>query len=330
MRSDHLWGNQMLLKPSEESEATRIKRKFGTGSELTKVFEEWDESVRVFLFAHSNLAVGEIPIVACYRSEASWVLLTTRRIIWTNPDDSKCELQLEEIEDVGLSSDPESSPSLFLFDSSGGRYEVYLEPGRTQVAMRHAIWQLLSGWRKSSGWPGRIRAGVMQADPPTTGSDAYKALRLEKTLLKHSQVYPTKLFRSLTVDLQEFLLVEAQLQPEELPVFAFVEDSETWFLATSRRVLWSRPLKHQLRYGQIDKMGMSELDKAMRQYEASGVWDAWKDEIARLRSSSPWFYFVDDSGLQSDVLLLPGGPMFAIWNSMRFMVQLEQIHPRQA
>lgn len=40
----------------------------------------------------------------------------------------------------------------------------------------------------------------MQVDPPTTGSDAYKALRLEKSLLKQSQVYSTKLFRSLTAD----------------------------------------------------------------------------------------------------------------------------------
>ncbi|MDQ5934403.1 MAG: hypothetical protein QG574_1709 [Cyanobacteriota bacterium erpe_2018_sw_21hr_WHONDRS-SW48-000092_B_bin.40] len=321
----------MLLKPSEESEAARVKQKFGKGSELTKVFEEWDESVRVFLFAHSNLAVGEIPIVACYQSEASWVLLTTRRTIWTDPDDGKCELKLEEIEDIGLSSDLESRRSLFVFDSSGGRYEVYLEPGRTLVAMRHAIWQLLSGWRKSSGRPERTRAGLMQADPPTTGSDAYKALRLEKSLLKQSQVYSTKLFRSLTVDWQDFLLAEAQLQPEELPVFAFVEDSETWFLATSRRVLWSRPsFKHQLRYGQIRKMGMSELDMVMRQYEASGDWDAWKEKIGVLKSSSPWFYFVDDRGLRWDVLLPPGGPLYAIWSVMRFMVQLERIHPCQA
>lgn len=77
-------------------------------------------------------------------------------------------------------------------------------------------------------------------------------------------------------------------------------------------------------------MGMSELDKVMRQYEASGDWDAWKDEIAMLRSSSPWFYFVDDSGLQRDVLLPPGGPLYAIWSAMRFVVQLERIHPRQA
>ncbi|MFA7339705.1 MAG: hypothetical protein WC028_23185 [Candidatus Obscuribacterales bacterium] len=170
----------------------------------------------------------------------------------------------------------------------------------------------------------------MQVDPPTTGSDAYKALRLEKSLLKQSQVYSTKLFRSLTVDLQGVLLAEAQLQSEELPVFAFVEDSETWFLATSRRVLWSRPsFKHQLRYGQIREMGMSELDKVMRQYEASGDWDAWEDEIGMLRFSSPWFYFVDDCGVQLDVLLPPGGPLYAIWSAMRFMVQLERIHPCQ-
>lgn len=153
----------------------------------------------------------------------------------------------------------------------------------------------------------------MQVDPPTTGSDAYKALRLEKSLLKQSQVYSTKLFRSLTVDLQGVLLAEAQLQSEELPVFAFVEDSETWFLATSRRVLWSRPsFKHQLQYGQIREMGMSELDKVMRQYEASGDWDAWEDEIGMLRFSSPWFCFVDDCGVQLDVLLPPGGPLYAI------------------
>lgn len=364
----------MSLKPAEQLEAARVKQKFGEGSELTKVFEEWHEPVRVLLVAQAKLEDGELPIVAYYqlvskedpllswqklRNEETsvWFLLTTRRVLWHSPDQKFQQLRLDEIESVAWSSgpdgwpgrDPSSPPDTLVYTEkgrghcrfyspwlavskfSGERFEVFLEQGNVLISIRHLLWQLSGGWKIASARAAQANLAMRQSDSLVVGSDAYRAMRLEKDFQKNGDAYLKYLFRNLAPDLQEFLLAEAQLQPEELPVFAFVEDSETWFLATSGRVLWSRPsFEHQLRYGQIREMGMSELDKVMRQYEASGDWDAWEDEIGMLRFSSPWFYFVDDCGVQLDVLLPPGGPLYAIWSAMRFMVQLERIHPRQA
>ncbi len=364
----------MPSKPSEEAEAFRIKRKFGKGSELTRVFDEWDEPVRTFLLSQARLEDGELPLLACRQSTSvgvsfvpsqnqgndeasSWFLLTTRRILWQSPGQILCQARLEDIESVSWSSGPDGwpgrvpssppdtmvytekgvghcgfySPWLAILDFAGQRFEVYLEPGKNLRAIRNLLWQLSGGWRLASERALQANLANQLTDSLVVGSDEYKAMRLEKDFQKHGGIYSENLFRRLAPHTQELLLAEAQLQPEELPVFAFVEDSETWFLATSRRVLWSRTsFKHQLLYGQIRKMGMSELDKVMRQYEASGDWDAWKDKIRVLKSSSPWFYFVDARGIQWDVLLPPGGPLYAIWSAMRFMVQLERIHPCQA
>ncbi|MBP6745835.1 hypothetical protein KA344_11415 [bacterium] len=364
----------MSLKPSEVLEAARVKQKFGKGSELTKVFEEWDEQVRVFLIAQAQLEDDEVPILAYYRvvskedpllarqklrnEETSvWFLLTTRRVLCHSPDQKFQQLRLDEIESVAWSSgpdgwpgrDPSSPPDTLVYTEngrghcrfyspwlavskfSGERFEVFLEQGKVLISVRHLLWQLSGGWKIASARAAQASLAMKQSDSLVVGSDAYRAMRLGKDFQKNGDAYLKYLFQNLAPDKQEFMLIGAQLQLEELPVFAFVEDSETWFFATSRRVLWSRPsFRHQLRYGQIRKMGMSELEAAIRQSHTVGTWDAQKNKIGMLKSSSPWFYFVDDSDVQWDVLLPPGGPMFAIWSAMRFMVQLERIHPRQA
>ncbi len=167
-----------------------------------------------------------------------------------------------------------------------------------------------------------------QVDAPATGSDAYKCARLEKAILKHDDAYSSRFFRNLAPDIQEFLLSEAQLHQTELPVLGFIEDSETWLLATSQKVVWSRPgFKHQLRYEQIRDMGQSDIDKLGPAPDAIEHYKEWSKQIALLKSTSPWFFFIDDEGNRYEALVPPGGPLYAIWNTMRFMVQLAQIHP---
>lgn len=361
----------MPSKPSEEAEAARIKSKFGKGSELTKVFDEWAEPVRAFLLSQARLEDGELPLLACRQSisvvvsfvssqnhgndvVSSWFLLTTRRILWQSPGQILCQARLEDIESVSWSSGPDGwpgrvpssppdtlvytekgighcgfySPWLAILDFAGQRFEVYLEPGRNLRAIRNLLWQLSGGWQRASERAVQANLASQQTDSFVVGSDEYRAMRLEKDFQKHGEVYSENLFRSLAPYTQEFLLAEAHLQTAELPVFAFFQDSENWFLATSRRILWSRPtFKHQLRYGQIKDLGQSEFKK-LRENEGDGMsTEERTKKIGEIKSSSPWFYFEDNLGIDHEALLPPGGPLFAIWNTTLFMMQLDRIHP---
>jgi hypothetical protein len=167
-------------------------------------------------------------------------------------------------------------------------------------------------------------------DRPATGSDAYKAVRLEKNLLKHKDEYSSRLFTSLAPETQKYFLAKAQLKETELPVFAFYEDQETWMLATTRRVFWSRPgFNHHLKYGQIKEIGQSEFRKLEQEPEGTESIEERSERIRQIKSNSPWLYFIHDNDNFSEIIVPPGEPLFAIWNSLRFMIQLDRIHPVQ-
>ncbi len=118
----------MPPKLSEASEASRHKTKFGKGSEYTKVFDDFDERVQALLLERAELEDGELPILACFRPPANdgiavasphmlpnerasnWFLLTTRRVIWTNPDQQFFWLRHENVESVGWSTGPKDWP----------------------------------------------------------------------------------------------------------------------------------------------------------------------------------------------------------------------------
>ncbi len=251
--------------PSEESEASRLKRKFGVGSAYTKVFDEWDEGGRLSFLSKARLEDEEHPILGHYKNASNWLLTTTRRVIWTNSDKQSYELRNENIKSVGWSSGPEGwpgqdpssprdtlvfvdgtpdvrghcgfySPWLHFIDYSGARYEAFLESGQILKGVRNTIWQLSGGWQSSL-------EDVKQPDRDTAapaGSDAYRAGRLEFTFEKYAKTMEkTRLLSKFDSDVQGFLKSRVKLNVEEQPMLAFYEDSDTWYLATSQRIIWA-------------------------------------------------------------------------------------------
>jgi hypothetical protein len=132
------------MRPNETSEADRLKTKFGSGSVHTRVFNEWAESIQEFLLTQVSLDQSEIPILAHYRSSMrdangaglvlgsdsspNWMLITTGRVAWTNPDQSHYQLRHEDVEQVGWSSGPAGWPGRDL--SSPPDTLVWIEDGR--------------------------------------------------------------------------------------------------------------------------------------------------------------------------------------------------------
>ncbi len=71
----------MAERPSEQSEAFRLKDRFKKKSECTKIFDDWDESIQSHLQDSAGLEDGELPILAFYQSETHWFLVTSRRLL---------------------------------------------------------------------------------------------------------------------------------------------------------------------------------------------------------------------------------------------------------
>src|SRR5262249_61730625 len=57
-------------------------RKSGGGGRQVRPFGELPPELQSQLAAAASLPGDELPIVVCYRNASSWVLLTTRRLIW--------------------------------------------------------------------------------------------------------------------------------------------------------------------------------------------------------------------------------------------------------
>lgn len=158
-----------------------------------------------------------------------------------------------------------------------------------------------------------------------TGSDAYKLRRLEHKALD-VPVYRELVFKSLEPKFQHFLLDQSILDQDELPALGFFENEETWLMATTRRVVWSRPgFRKELSYKHIKSDGMTEMDKLFK--EKNPNHEERAKEIARIKGGSPWFFWEDENGTRHEALLPPGGQLFAIWNLVRYLMKLDSLHP---
>lgn len=167
---------------------------------------------------------------------------------------------------------------------------------------------------------------------PPTGSDAYRAVRFEREFEKQGGgTDRTRLFRGFTESIQQFLAEQTTLQLAEIPIAGYFENQDTWLLATSRRVLWSRPgFRHELKYSAIKRMGWSSGPDGAADRQRPDEWDMYieTDSGKQLtKHYSPWLFFCDKDSRRYEVLLERAG-MLAIWNSMSLMVRLEEIHPR--
>ncbi|MBN8661240.1 MAG: hypothetical protein J0M35_12810 [Candidatus Obscuribacter phosphatis] len=341
--------------PSEESEAQRLKQKFGAGTAQTRVFDEWDEGGRQSLLSKIHLEDGEHPILGHWKESSNWLLTTTRRVIWTNPDKQSYELRNENIKKVGPSSGPEGwpwqdpssprdtlvfvngnpdikghcglySPWLHFIDYSGTRYEAFLETGKILTRVRNSIWQLSGGWQRSLE---DVQKPDIKSGGPT-GSDAYRAGRLEFTFEKYPEKRKkTHLFSAFDSDVQRFLKSRVHLNVEEQPVLAFYEDASTWYLATSRGIVWlSSSGVHYIRYQEIDKMGWSDGPEGPRECEHKKVITGNGESFCKIcRANSPWFFVASSNGQRHEIAIEAGSASH-IWDSFRLMCNLERIHPR--
>lgn len=315
--------------------------------ELTQAFDLWPEAVRISLLQQAKLRKDESPILAFYQPNLSWFLLTTSRLIWQNPNEQTCELKLDDVETVGWSSGPEGaikrdpndppdtfvyvnergiqvkghcghhSPWLHIIDSNGKRFEAFLEKGNLKKT-KDLIWRMSGGWKRAFERAEVSNHNSKQNDPEL-GSDAYKARRLAGNILHNGEAYSSWLFKALTPETQNYFLSKGPFDKDELLVYGFFEDKETWFLATSRRAIWARPgFRCRLSYDQISRIGMSEMERVdKKDFEA----------VQKVKVTSNWLYFEDMQGQRHEALLPNGSNLFAIWNSMLFMVKLEKIHP---
>jgi hypothetical protein len=158
------------------------------------------------------------------------------------------------------------------------------------------------------------------------GSDAYKAFRLERNLLKYGPAYSSWIFNALAPETQDFFRARRDFDSGEQLVYAYFENDGIWILVTSRRVMWSKQgHNHQLRFSEIAKMGLSEIGMIQTNDR-----EKRSKELERIKVLSPHFYFEDWNGDRFEALLPPGGPLSAVWNTLLFMIQLEKIHPTQS
>lgn len=315
--------------------------------ECTQAFDQWSESVQQFLLQQTELQREESPILACYQPNLSWCVLTNLRLIWKNPDESTHQLKLDDIERVGWSSGPEGSlerdpidprdtliyiktdgstvkgpcgvhsPWLHLIDSNGTRHEVFLEKGNLKK-IKNVIWRMSGGSKRAFKLAQESNQTSKQNDPEL-GSDAYKARRLEGSLRGYEDVYSSSIFKALSSEIQNYFLSKGPFDENELLVYGYFVNEETWFLATTRRAMWSRPgFTCRLGYDKIFRIGMSDLERIDR---------SDPDQVLEAKVSSPWLYFEDKQGQRHEALVPCGSTLNAIWNSMLFMVQLEKIHP---
>jgi len=347
----------MTVTPTEESQAVRLKRKFGDGTAFTKTIEDWDESVRQFLLSKVCIEDGEYPILGHYKDGSSWLITTTRRVCWANPEENCYELRNENIKSVGWSSGPEGwpgqdpssprdtlvfvdgnpdvrghcgfySPWLHFIDYSGTRYEAFLESGKILKGLRNSIWQLSGGWQRSLEdveQPGKTSSAP-------TGSDAYRAGRMEFSFEKYAEKRKkTRVFSAFDSAVQEFLKSRVELSAEEQPVLAFYENSNTWYLATSQRIIWpSLSGVHCIRYHEIDKMGWSDGPHGPTECEHENVIYTNGERFCKIcRNRSSWFFVEPSNGQRAEIAVEQGSTTH-IWTCFRLMRNLERIHPRTA
>jgi hypothetical protein len=121
-------------------------RKGGIGS-YTLPFEQFEESVQHQLILCSPLLEGEEPVIACFRDISEWVLITTKRLIWSTLGELT-SIYNTEIVDVttDLLGDARTGARtkkdlchLIIKTSMGERHTIILEPGPPFFAIWNVI-----------------------------------------------------------------------------------------------------------------------------------------------------------------------------------------------
>lgn len=74
---------------------------------------------------------------------------------------------------------------------------------------------------------------------------------------------------------------------------------------------------------------MPEMDKLLAEPDPKS--EAGREErsekVKAVKNYSTALYFEDERGVRHEATIPPSGPLYSVWNSINFMVQLERIHP---
>ncbi len=157
----------MPVTVSDAYRAQRLRHKFkkeGGDRDRTRLFENFTSSIRSFMTDEAQLQLAEIPVLGYFLDNQTWLLLTTRRVIWARPG-HKMQLKYTEIKTLGWSSGPPgaatregpdqadewidtengrqrtkvASPWLFIMDCSGTRHEALLDPYEPLLSIWNCI-----------------------------------------------------------------------------------------------------------------------------------------------------------------------------------------------
>jgi len=158
-----------------------------------------------------------------------------------------------------------------------------------------------------------------------TGTDSYKLARFEQKALAYGYSGLKLRFSSLDTQHQSFLLGQTKLEKSELPALGFFEHEETWLVATTRKLVWSRPgFRYEMSYFQIKNDGLTEMERIQSSTEFI---EDRLEKVREIKANSRQFFWEDEQGKRYESLLPPGETLFSIWNLIRFLVRLDEIHP---
>lgn len=160
------------------------------------------------------------------------------------------------------------------------------------------------------------------------GSDADKISQMKSEFENHPTPFKkTKLFSDFDPSVQEFLKSKLELEQDECPGIAFYDDSDCWFVATSRRVVWWRSKgSHYVRYHDLGKMECTEGPIVPKACTHDGAYVVDGRRICKkCEHASPWFFLESIEG-RSFFLRIEPHTASKLWSCFNLMCQLEDNH----
>jgi hypothetical protein len=123
-----------------------IFRRKGNDGTYTKLFDRWGSAEQRLLLAHVTLRDGEVPVIGSFIDPNNWLLLTTRRLVWSttgkahtleNAAISEVKVDLQSLRDQRRRLTENQYLQLTTID--GERHSIELEAG----APLSGIWNVL-------------------------------------------------------------------------------------------------------------------------------------------------------------------------------------------
>lgn len=122
-----------------------FERKGGDG-DYTRVFERLEISQQGFLLSKVTLSELEFPVIGGVRDEANWIILTTKRVVWSD-DSEQIVLSIDSIndaianfEELRLAQRTKTDLNqLQVLTMNGEKYTITVEPNKPLIG----IWNVL-------------------------------------------------------------------------------------------------------------------------------------------------------------------------------------------